>query len=170
MLLFHHSTAKPAVSSTACLSLSCIFSLDGYDGKSSRLKQVCALGSESGDASATKCKVKSLGAAAPVDPWRALKPANGTLLEPVTNCNSLALISASNSSTISQNQLTIGASGVVCLRRVCRLQSTGSRSALPANRGWRSRGDNGRSSCGGIISERPRCKDSHCLSAPLVNL
>lgn len=80
-----HSTAKPAVSSTACFSLSCSRSLVGYGGRSSRLKQVCALGSESGEASATRCSVKRRGAAAPVEPCNARKPASGTRRDPVTN-------------------------------------------------------------------------------------
>ena len=75
-----YSTANPQVSSTAWVSLSVIFSLDSYDGRSNRLKQVWAFGKLSVQAS-IKCKVKSLGPAAPVEPCKALKPCKGTLNE-----------------------------------------------------------------------------------------
>ena len=72
-----HSTAKPQVSSTACVNLSNIFSFVSYGGRSRRLKQVWALGKFSVGAS-IKCRVKRRGPAAPVDPCKALNPWSGT--------------------------------------------------------------------------------------------
>ena len=77
MEITNYSTANPHVSSTACVSLSSIFSLDSYGGRSNRLKQVCALGKLSVGAS-IKCRVNKRGPAAPVEPCKALKPCRGT--------------------------------------------------------------------------------------------
>ena len=75
--LLIYSTANPHVSSTACVSLSSIFSLDSYGGRSNLLKHVCALGKLSVGAS-IKCRVNRRGPAAPVEPCKALKPCSGT--------------------------------------------------------------------------------------------
>ena len=72
-----YSTAKPHVSSTACVSLSDIFSFVSYGGRSNLLKHVCAFGRFIVGASIW-CKVNRRGPAAPVDPCNALNPCKGT--------------------------------------------------------------------------------------------
>ena len=50
------------------------------------------------------------------EPCNALNPCNGTLELPVTNCNNRARISSLYDSTICQNHLTTGVSGVQCCK------------------------------------------------------
>lgn len=103
--------------------------------------QVWALGRLSVDMLWDKCMVNSLGPAAPVDPiecdegafngivisWcspcKALKPSIGTREEPVTNCNSCALLSSLYWLTICQNHFTTQVSVVQCFSLVLFFQS-----------------------------------------------
>lgn len=78
----------------ALTSLSLSFSFDEYSGKSSTLKQVCAVGSRS-----------ESGPFLAITNFSLLSPPKGTLSEPVVNCNSFRLSSSANECTTDQKFL-----------------------------------------------------------------